>query len=159
MQWDTTAVSFHPGYMYLKSTLQPDSVPDWHEPRTVREATGHLGHGLFRHRRSAYLVDHLSADMQSSYPGHCVRVQPLSEAPLFKTPARASKGMVCTNHPIASAAGVEMFAVVTCMRLFCTKYVVTPEMRMKSGACSFARGETLSMPPSRPSSACPWLSL
>ena len=39
--------------------------------------------------------------------------QPLSEAPLFKTPAQASKGMVCTNHPIASAAGVEMFAVVS----------------------------------------------
>ena len=38
--------------------------------------------------------------------------QPLADAPLFKTPAQASKGMVCTNHPIASAAGVEMFAVV-----------------------------------------------
>jgi hypothetical protein len=97
--------------------------------------------------------------MAISYAVHCVRVQPLSEAPLFKTPAQASKGMVCTNHPIASAAGVEMFAVVTRRRLLCTTYVLTSESFLKSGACALARGGTLSMPPSRPSSACPWLSL
>ena len=86
---------------------------------------------------------------------HCVRTQPLSEAPLFKSPAQASKGMVCTNPPIASAAGVEMFAVVSRRHVLCTKRLVV----LKRLARALVRAETLLMPRSPPSSACPWLSL
>ena len=157
-------------YAYLKSTLQPDGF--CHSRQTAKHRTLKPLYTMRSDRvcrtwsvSLAFRVLSGSTGMTSSYAGHCVRVQPLSEAPLFKTPAQASKGMVCTNHPIASAAGVEMFAVVTRKHLLCTNNVSTPNrvyicMTTEGEACAFlARGETPSMPPSRPSSACPWLSL